>query len=432
VPVADADVAYQIVGEGPTDLLLPCGLGCHVDWNWELPAFSKYMDRLACFFRVIIFDRRGTGASDGVPRNAVPTIEDWTDDIAAVLDATNSQRASVLALADTGPIAIMYAAMHPERVRALALVNASARAIRADDYPVGVPQHVADRRVSEIASTWGTTQYAALLNPHATPEYLEISARVLRASTTPRTAAAQYRANLRSDVRDVLPLVRVPTLVLQSKDHPLFSVERGRYLAEHIEGATLIEVPGPDLTMTLTTAVVDEIAAFLTGERPTPPVDRILTTVLFTDIVASTERLVAVGDRDWREQLDAHDAAVRAQLDRFDGREIGTEGDSFFATFDGPARAIHCAQAIIREAAALGVDVRAGVHTGECEVRGDDLGGIAVHIGSRVSALAAGGQVLTTRTVKDLVEGSGIAFADHGVHELKGIPDRWHLYEVLT
>src|SRR5262249_17376298 len=388
-------------------------------------------DRLACFFRVIIFDRRGTGASDGVPRNAVPTIEDWTDDIAAVLDATNSQRASVLASGTTGSIAIMYAAMHPERVRALALGNAAAGGIEADDYP-GVPRHRVDRFVSDVATAWGTTQYAARLNPHATPEYLETSARVLRASTTPRTAAAQFRATLRTDVRDVLPLVRVPTLVLQSKDNPYSPVEHGRYLAEHIEGATLIEVPGPDLTMRLTAAVVDEIAAFLTGERPTPPVDRILTTVLFTDIVASTERLVEVGDRDWRAQLDEHDAAVRAQLDRYEGREIRTEGDSFFATFDGPARAIQCAQAIIRDAAALGIDVRAGVHTGECEVRGDDLGGIAVHIGSRVSALADGGQVLTTRTVKDLVEGSDIRFADHGMHDLKGIPDPWHLYEVLS
>jgi class 3 adenylate cyclase len=390
----------------------------------------KYIERLACFFRVIIFDRRGTGASDGVPRNAVPTMEDWTDDIAAVLDATNSERASLLGRHDTGPITIIYAAMHPERVRALALTNASARGIRADDYPAGVPEHVVDRNVSDIARLWGTTEYATLMNPHATPEYLEASARVLRASTTPRTAAAQYRANLRHDVRDVLPLVRVPTLLLYSTDRP-HSIAHGRYLAEHIEGAKLLEVPGPDQTSMLTAAVVDEIAAFLTGERPTPPVDRILTTVLFTDIVESTARLVAVGDRDWRQQLDAHDAAVRAQLDHFHGREIRTQGDSFFATFDGPARAIHCAHAIIREAAALGIDVRAGVHTGECEVRGDNLGGIAVHIASRVSGLAGGGQVLTTRTVKDLVEGSDISFADHGMHELKGIPDPWHLYEVL-
>jgi pimeloyl-ACP methyl ester carboxylesterase len=432
VAVGDADVAYQVIGEGRADLLLCYGLGSHVDANWELPTFREFIERLAASFRVIIFDRRGTGASDGVPRHAVPTIEDWTDDIAAVLDASESQQATLYALVETGPIAIVYAAMHPERVKALILVNTSARVRQADDYPMGTPAADIDEFVDLIARRWGTTRFARLLHPNSSLEYIEAATRVMRASATPRIAAAQLRSIYdHHDVRSVLPLVRVPTLVLQVTDDTFHPIEPGRYLAEHIEGAKFVELAGRDSAVVLERFVVDEIAEFLTGERPPIKVDRVLTTVLFTDIVESTQRLAEVGDRSWREQLDRHDLLVRDELRRFHGRAVGTAGDSFFVSFDGPARAIQCAQAIVVKAAALGIGVRAGVHTGECELRGDDLGGIAVHIGARVAALATTGQVLTTSTVKELIVGSDIVLADRGVHDLKGVPNPCHLYEVI-
>jgi class 3 adenylate cyclase/alpha-beta hydrolase superfamily lysophospholipase len=429
VEVGDADVAYQVIGDGPADLLVCFGLGSDVDANWDVPSFSRFIDLLASSFRVIVFDRRGTGASDGVPRNAVPTIEDWTDDIGAVLDATGSRRANIYALIDTGPIAIVYGAMHPERVNALVLLNSYARVARADDYPIGVAAQDITNFLGMVAQGWGTARFSRLMHPGASAEHVEAAARVLRASATPRTATAQYESVFRQDVRYALSLVQVPTLVLQATDDPFHPAELGRYLAEHIEGATLIEFSNQDLPSDVDSVNVDAIIEFLTGERPVSPADRVLTTVLFTDIVGSTEQLTGMGDRNWRDLLDRHDAAVRAQLGRFNGREISTTGDGFFATFDGPARAIRCAQVIIDAADALGIRVRAGVHTGECDVRGDDLGGIAVVIGARVAALASAGQILTTGTVRDLVAGSDIAFTDQGLHDLKGIPEPWHLYE---
>jgi class 3 adenylate cyclase/pimeloyl-ACP methyl ester carboxylesterase len=431
VAVGDADVAYQVLGDGSLDLLFCYGLGSHIEFNWQVPVVAEFLDRLASLFRLIIFDRRGTGASDGVPRTAVPTLEDWTEDIAAVLDATGSQRTAILATIDTGPIAILYAAMHPERVSALVLLNTFARFIEADDYPIGASPEALDAFVEMVAAAWGTPEFLALANPSADSEFLHLTSQVLRASATPRTAAAQYNNVLRNDVREVLPLVQVPTLVLHVKEQPASPVDLGRYLAEHIDGATFVELPGGDLSFTPANhVVVDEVVEFLTGERPVIEVERILSTVLFTDIVASTERAASLGDRRWRSLLDAHDRAVREQLRRFRGREINTTGDGFVASFDGPARAIRCAQAIIEVAGKLGVELRAGLHTGECEVRGDDLGGLAVHIAARVGALAAPGEVLVSGTVKDLVVGSGIEFAERGENALKGVPGSWKLFAV--
>ena len=431
VTVGDADVAYQVLGSGPTDLLFCYGLGSHLELNMQVPAVATFFDRLSALFRLIVFDRRGTGASDGVPRSSVPTLEEWTEDMAAVLDAAGSERAAVLATLDTGPIAILYTAMHPERISALILLNTFARYLRADDYPIGVDEAALETFTAMMAVGWGTPELLALANPSADSEFLELTARVTRASATPRTAAAQWRFMFRHDVRHVLPLIQTPTLVLSGKEVQLIPMEHGRYLADHIEGATFVELPGGDLSWTPANHLVaDEIAELLLGERPPVDVDRVLTTVLFTDIVRSTERAAALGDQRWRSQLDAHDRAVRDQLRRFRGREINTTGDGFVASFDGPARAIRCAQAIIEAAGRLGLEVRAGLHTGECEVRGDDLGGLAVHIAARVGALAAAGEVLASGTVKDLVVGSGIEFAERGEATLHGVPGSWKLFAV--
>jgi class 3 adenylate cyclase len=414
------------------DLLFCYGLGSHIEVNRQVRTVAEFQDRLASFSRLITFDRRGMGASDGVPRNAVPTWEEWAEDVAAVMDATLSERPTIFAAIDSGPMALLFAAMHPDRVSGLVLLNTAARFIEADDYSIGATRELGDELVETIAASWGTPEFVALANPSADAEFIARTAPVLRASATPRTAAALIANLLASDVRQALPLIRVPTLVLQSTEQPLVPIELGRYLADHIEGAVFVALPGGDASFTEANLVIaDEIAEFVTGERPAVAIERVLTTVLFTDIVDSTKQAASLGDRQWRVLLDAHDRIVREELRRFAGREINTTGDGFIASFDGPARALRCARAIVEVANRAGVQVRAGVHTGECEVRGDDLGGIAVHIGARVAAVAHGGQVLTTSTVRDLVAGTGINFADHGVHKLKGIADSRRLYEVM-
>ena len=431
VAVGDADVAYQVVGDGPLDLLYCYGLGSHIEHCWEIPGQSEYLNGLATFSRLIFFDRRGTGASDGVPLNAMPTWEEWTEDIEAVLGAAGSKRTAILATLDAGPIAILFAASHPEVVSALILVNTTARYLEADDYPIGASSDFVDAVVETFAKGYGTPELTRLFDPGRADdaEWVRLVSKMVRSSATPRTAAAQYSYILRSfDVRHALPLIQAPTLVLQVSESPFLSVAQGRYIADHIEGATFIELPGGNISMDA--APMLDIAEFLTGERPAIEVERILTTVLFTDIVGSTARAASLGDQRWRSLLDAHDRTVREQLRRFRGREINTTGDGFVISFDGPARAIRCALAISEATGKLGVDLRMGLHTGECEVRGDDLGGLAMHIAARVGALAAPGEVLVSGTVKDLVVGSGIEFADRGEHELKGVPGSWKLFAV--
>jgi class 3 adenylate cyclase len=433
VAVGEADVAYQVVGDGPVDLLYFYGLGSNIEVFWGVPEFAEFLKRLASFSRLIFFDRRGTGASDGVPRNAIPTWEEWTEDVIAVLDAAGSERAAILAATDAGPIAVLFAAMHPERVSALALLNTSARYQVADDYPGGASPDEVDALVQLLGAGWGTPELIRLTDPSMADdvEYLQSTARLARAAATPRTAAAQYDYILRTlDVRQALPLIQVPTLVLHSVASPIIPIEHGRYLAEHIEGATLVELPLGDIfAITPNNYVVAvEVAEFLTGERPAVEIERLLTTMLFTDIVGSTQRAASLGDERWRTLLDAHDRTIRDQLRRHRGREIETSGDGFFASFDGPARAIRCAQAIVEAVGTLGIELRVGLHTGECEVRGDHLGGLAVHIAARVGALAAPGEILISGTVKDLVVGSGIEFTDRGEHELKGVPGTWKLF----
>jgi class 3 adenylate cyclase/pimeloyl-ACP methyl ester carboxylesterase len=435
VAVGEADVAYQVVGDGPIDLLYFYGLGSHIDVLHQSPGFDEFFERLSSFARVILFDRRGTGASDGVPRRAIPTFEEWTDDVLAVLDAAGSERAAIIAAVDAGPVAVLFAATHPERVRALMLINTAARYVRDDDYLIGASVQEVDALIAMVAATWGTVDFVRAINPgHEDPFFLENTARWARLAATPRTAAAQFDYIFRNlDVRQALPLVQAPTRVLHVRESSIVPIEHGRYLAEHIKGAEFVAVPGGSLSMSpLLGAIADETMELVTGERPSFEIERVLTTMLFTDIVGSTERAASLGDQRWRSLLDAHDRAVRDQIARHRGREVETAGDSFFASFDGPARAIHCAQAIVKAAGTLGVELRVGLHTGECQVRGDHLGGLAVHIAARVGALAASGQVLVSRTVKDLVVGSGIAFTDRGEHELKGVPGTWQLFSVKT
>jgi class 3 adenylate cyclase len=322
--------------------------------------------------------------------------------------------------------------MHPETVSALILLNTAARYLEADDYPIGASPDFVDVVVEMIATAWATPDFIRLVNPGTkVAEYVQLISKMTRASASPRTAAAQYNYILRGvDVRHALPLIQAPTLVLQVNEAPLISVAMGRYLADHISGATFVELPGGEIALGGSDQVLEEVAEFLTGARPVVDVDRILTTILFTDIVGSTAQAASLGDQRWRSLLDSHDKAVREQLKRFRGREINTTGDGFVASFDGPARAIRCAQAITEATGKLRVQLRVGLHTGECEVRGDDLGGLAVHIAARVGALADPGEVLVSGTVKDLVVGSGIEFADRGAHELKGVPGTWRLFAV--
>jgi class 3 adenylate cyclase len=417
------------------DLLYCYGLGSHVDMHADTRGGGEWLEALASFSRLIYFDRRGTGASDSLAPTAMPAWEDWAEDLQAVLDATGSARAAIIAGQDAGPIAILFAALHPERVSALVLTNSSARFLEADDYPIGLPPSTADAIVETVRSLWGTEDLISVVNPERgrDPDAVRSLARRHRASATPRNAAAQLRYLLENvDVRSVLPLVQAPTLVLHATENRVIPVEHGRYLAQHIPGAQMMEVGGQGVAFDqlVHASVVEDIAQFLTGSPLIPALDRVLTTVLFTDIVGSTEHLAVVGDRQWRSMLDAHDRTVREQLRRFRGREVNTTGDGFHACFDGPGRAIACATAIAQLTRELGIEVRAGLHTGEVELRGDDLAGLAVHIAARVGDLAGPGEVLVSTTVKDLVAGSGIQFVDRGEHELKGIPTPWRLFAV--
>lgn len=431
VAVGGAEVAYQVVGDGPIDLLYFAGLGSHVELIWDYPPSASFFSRLASFSRLIIFDRRGAGASDPVPHSAISTWDVWADDALAVLDAAGSDHAAIFAEGDAGPTAILVAATHPERVEALVLADASARYLIADDYPIGLPPEMVDVFVESIRRTWGTPASVRLVQPDADAELLRWGAKVLRASATPGAAAAQYGHILSTtDVRRALPLVQAPTLVLHTKGHPFLGPEHGHFLADHIAGAELVELPHEETYFSSAgyTRVIDEVAAFLTGEHPAVEIDHVLTTVLFTDIVESTRAVVAMGDQRWRALLDSHDRAVREQFRRFHGREIMTTGDGFMASFDSPMRGIRCAQGIIDAARSLGLEVRSGLHTGECQLRGHDLSGLTVHVAARIGQLALAGEVLASSMVKQLVAGTGIDLAERGERQLKGVPGSWPLY----
>ncbi|HEX6311887.1 MAG TPA: adenylate/guanylate cyclase domain-containing protein [Acidimicrobiia bacterium] len=431
----ELSIAYQVFGEGPMDLVFVPGFISHGDLSWETDIFRGAYNRFASFARVITFDKRGTGLSDRTL--GFGTAEDRMDDIRAVMDAAGSERAALVGISEGGPLAVLFAATYPERTTALVLWGTFARVLRDDDYPIGITPDVVDWLLDELKARWGTGSALRLFISRLPRDTAaaDLVARYERAATTPTMAQEIIRRNVQIDVRSALPAVSAPTLVVHRRGDRVAPLECGRYLADHIAGARFAELPG-DWHLNGSPGgeedALDVVEEFLTGTRPDhePEPDRVLKTVLFTDIVGSTERAAALGDRRWRTLLDSHDAAIRRVLDRYRGTEVKTTGDGFLAAFDGPGRAVRCAQAIAADARRLDVDVRAGLHTGECEMRGDDLAGIAVHIGSRVAALAGPGEVLVTSTVRDLVSGSGIEFADRGRHELKGVPGDWQILAV--
>jgi class 3 adenylate cyclase len=430
----DGYVAYQVFGRGDHDLLLIGNWASNIEVMWEHPSMARYLERLGRFARVICFDKRGAGISDPVSTGALPTLEHWMDDARAVLDAAGSESAALVGDAEGGPMAMMFAATYPQRTRALILVNTFARLLRADDYPIGIPEPTSERLLVSWKAGWATDAALGLSAPSVAGDaQLQRWARhYMRLSATPATAARIYGWVLRLDVRSVLPSIQAPTLVLHKAENRHYRKAMGRHLAEHIPGARYVELPGADWYPPFVDAerVLDEIEEFLTGDRPAPPDDRILATVLFTDIVGSTDLAARVGDQQWLDLKAAHDELVRTHLERHRGREIATTGDGFLAIFDGPARAVRCASEVAAAVETLGLSIRAGLHTGEVELQDGQVAGIAVHIAARVMALAAPGEVLVSGTVKDLVVGSGIRFADRGAHALKGVPDEWRLFEV--
>ncbi len=429
----DASIAYQVVGDGPIDLVLVLGFSTHLELQWESPPMARFFERLASFSRLIIFDKRGTGLSD--PVTEVPTLELRIDDVRAVMDAAGSERAALFGISEGGPMSVLFAATHPERASALVLYGAMGRTTEAPDYPWAAPAEALRESAAEfIAPNWGQDAEGMieLFSPSLAgdPAAAEFTARFERSSASPAMVQQIFEMFLDIDVRAVLPTIRVPTLVIHRRGDRVVNRRAGEELARQIPGARYVELPGIDHVPWAgdSDAVLGEVEEFLTGARSVAEPDRVLATVMFTDICGSTERAAELGDAAWRELLAAHQAAVRGEIERFRGREVKTLGDGSLATFDGPARAIRCGSAIAETAPSIGLEVRIGLHCGEVEVMEDDVGGIAVHIAARVGALAGAGEVLVTSTVKDLVAGSGIAFADRGAKQLKGVPDEWRLY----
>ena len=395
-------IAYQVLGEGPPDL--------------------------------IVFDRRGTGASDPQPPGSLPPWESYAQDLTAVLDEVGSQQAALLAQLDASPMALFFAGTRPERTRALILANAAAKFLAADDYPIGVPPEVAEALLAQFDQLWGTEAMAAMFAPSRAGDqrFCRWLARFQRAVASPRVVQAFLRANLEMDARPILPLIQAPTLVLHRRDYQFIPIANGRYLAEHISGARVVELDGTEQSLFWETpeAVLDHIERFLTGMRRGVQPTRTLATVLFTDIVSSTERAEELGDRRWRELLNVHDELTGRVVEEFGGRLVKTTGDGILATFDGPGRAIHAAVALREELAGIGFRLRAGLHTGEVELRGDDVGGLAVHIAARVMAAAGPGEILVSRTVRDLAAGADVTLEDRGRYLLKGLDGDWQLLAV--
>ncbi len=433
----DVNIAYQVVGEGPLDLVLVHGWVQSFDAGWEIAPIERFYRRLASFSRLILFDKRGTGLSDRVALDNLPTLETRMDDMRAVMDAVGVEGAAVLGHSEGGAMCGLFAATYPERTQALVMVGSAARTRWAPDYPLGATDEALEEFERSIRDGWGSELIRSVLQQLAPSiaddeELVQAHTRAAVRAASPAAAAALTRMSAEIDIRHVLPAIRVPTLVMHRTDEVL--AEASRYVGERIPGAKVVELPGRDHMPWLgdQDAPLDEIQEFLTGVRPHPALDRVLATVLFTDIVGSTELAADLGDRRWRGLLEQHNALVRRELGRFRGRELNTAGDSFLATFDGPARAIVCAVSIRDAARALGLQIRFGLHTGELELQGTEVRGIAVHTGARVAGKAGPGEVLASSTVKDLVAGSGLEFEDRGSHELKGVPGEWRLYAVTN
>jgi class 3 adenylate cyclase len=427
----DLGVAYRASPKGARDIILVSNWFMCCEMLPELPSIQDWVEAMTSLGRLIFFDQPGTGMSDPVTPGALPTLEQWADSITAVLDDIGSSEVVLLAFDGAFATAALFAATHPSRTTALVVLEGY-----ADPPAERTEGPTVEETTAAMGAMWGTGGYQHVINPDMpwNEEVRAALARLERMAASPRTVALVFPLTTELDVRAVLPAIRVPTLVLQHADDPFMPPAGGRYIAEHIPGAKYVELPGRNVNHLVEPwrPSFQEVAEFLTGEQAEVADDRLLATVLFTDIVDSTRRAAEMGDRDWRALLDAHDAVVRVQLNRFRGREVSTSGDSFLAMFDGPQRAIRCAMAIRDAVQALGIEVRAGLHTGEVEIRGDDIGGIAVHIGARVSAVAGANDVLVSSTLRDLVIGSGIAFEDRGAHALKGVPGEWRIFAVAS
>ena len=426
------NIAYQVFGAGSLDLVYVPGWVSNVEEAWEFPEYGAFLRRLGSFARVLMFDKRGTGLSDAVPIDRLPTLEERMDDVRAVMDAAQSRRAAVFGVSEGGNMSVLFAATFPERTSALVTFGVFAKRVWSPDYPWAPRPDDRAREIDAVERDWAQLDPAPLA-PQATPEQLEAIARYLRRSASPGAAAALLRMNTQIDVRHVLPTVSVPALVLHRTHDRDVDVEEGRWIASQIPGARFVELPGDAHLPWLgdSDRLLVEIEEFLTGARPGGETSRVLSTILFTDVVGSTEIAARVGDERWRALLEQHHSVVRRELARHRGVELDTAGDGFFARFDGPARAVRCAAAIVdRVREEVGLDLRAGVHTGECELVDGKLAGIAVHTGARVAAAAQPGEVLVSSTVKALVAGSGIDFEDRGAARLKGIDETWQLFRL--
>jgi class 3 adenylate cyclase len=432
--VGDDKVAYQCFGDGSTDLVAMFTT-IPIDVVWESRRWRRFFERLATFSRVIMFDRRGYGSSDHIRLEALPRWETWADDLTAVLNATGSERTSVFATGDMGTWGLLLAATNPQRVQSLILWNAYARLHATEGYTLGRPSEATDAIVETVTRLWGTAELVLFAEPALAddPAEVEFFARLGRLACPPSFYAASLRYIEQFDARGALGAIHVPTLVL-ANDYEVIPAVHGRYIADHVEGARFAKLPGRGLCGIYDCAeqLADHIEEFVTGARPPTRTDRVLATVLFTDLVGSTDLASQMGDRRWKELLDAHDRTVRQVINDGGGRVIKSTGDGVLATFDGPGRAIHCAAELRDALRDLGLQIYAGLHTGEIELRDQDIGGVAVHLASRIMTVAKPGEVICSRTVKDLVVGSGIDFDDRGTHALKGVPDEWQLYAVVV
>jgi pimeloyl-ACP methyl ester carboxylesterase/class 3 adenylate cyclase len=428
-------IAYQVLGDADLDLVLSPGFVSHLEHSWEDPSMARFLRRLASFSRLIVFDKRGTGMSDRTPDHRPGLLEDRVSDIASLMDTVGSERAAIMGLSETGAVALLFAATHPDRTRAAVVYGSFARTGDTDPVYPWAPDPAEAAWLEHLEREWGRgAMYLADFAPSLVGDerYEEWFAKLERLAVSPGAAVALVRMLLQMDVRDILPAIRVPTLVLHKRDDKAVPIEEGRAVADLVPGAKFVELPGADHWPWIGhEEAVEEIQEFLTGMRETPKPERSVMTVMFVDIVESTKRAAELGDRRWADLLESFYAVVRRELDRYGGREVDTAGDGFFVTFDGPAQAIRCATALTAAVAKLGIQVRTGIHTGECERIGEKVGGLGVVIGARVGALATAGETLVSRTVQDLVVGSGLIFEDAGKHELKGVPERWHLYRVV-
>jgi pimeloyl-ACP methyl ester carboxylesterase len=426
------NIAYQVIDDGPLDLVLVPGWVSNVEGCWEQPEHARYLRELAAFSRLILFDKRGTGLSDRVAEGDLPSLEERMDDLRAVLDAVGSERTALFGFSEGGPMCALFAASYPERTSALVMYGSYPKWIRDADYPWAPTREDHERAFRAFAERWGEPVGLQVMAPSVADDerFRNEWAALLRRGASPGAAIALYRMNIEIDIRHVLPSIRVPTLVLHRQGDRLIEVENGRYLARSIPGARYVELDGIDHLPWVgdVSGLTAEIREFLTGARTVTEDDRVLATVLFVDVVDSTEQAARLGDRRWGDLLGTYQAAVRREVAGFRGQEIDCTGDGFFATFDGPARAVRCACLLRDTVPRLGLAIRAGLHTGECERLGEKVGGIAVHTGARLAAAAGPGEVLVSNTVRDLVAGSGLRFADRGTRTLKGVPGEWRLY----